>query len=823
MSGHFARLCTFRTASFRSAASPRARRNAAAVFVAFSVTLAACARDENVLPTDGTTPVTETPVPNGKRWSDPASWADQTVPAAGADVVIPKGTDILLDVSPAPLASLRIDGTLTADERDLELTAGKINVFGSLTVGTERTPFTHRMVFTLTGDDPGGDAPTKMIAVYSGGSLELHGEQRTSWARLSATASAGSSQLIVDAPVNWRTGDRIVITSTSFEASEAEALGVESVSGTSIRLAEPVRFTHWGTMQTIAGASVDERAEVGLLSRNIVVRGDDRSDATGFGGHIMMMGGSTRIEGVELTRMGQRGHLARYPIHWHMMGDAPGQYARGNSIWHSFSRCVTVHGTNDVTVANNVCYDHAGHGFFLEDGIETRNTFSGNLGVLTRIPPVGKRLLPTDATPATFWMTNPDNTWHGNVAAGSEGYGFWLALPEHPTGLSTTAAVWPQYQPLREFSSNVSHSNRITGLHADDGPSPDGTTRTTFYTPRRDRADASTSVTAELRDFVAWKNIMRGTWLRGTNLMLKGAVLADNRVGATFAATNTYLRDALVVGESDNRAPHPNPTWPIHGYEFYDGPVGAEHVTFANYQPNATRDAGAIGLEYQNWAIMNAANSVSNLEFVNARRVVFPTALHGDGERMSMFTDRDGSLTGVAGAAVTVNNPLLVDPSCTPRPDWNASVCPSKFAGVHVQAFSSWDPLITPLNVRRDDGQATPTMDGYSSRWVALNVPTRRTYTVQYPTRAALGVRIAYDHLEDGEWVRLTLPYTYSKFVMHREGDNFVAINPVGSVAELDGVNRTSFYYDAVQQLVYIKLVAKPGQPVGAVWLETRD
>jgi hypothetical protein len=142
---------------------------------------------------------------------------------------------------------------------------------------------------------------------------------------------------------------------------------------------------------------------------------------------------------------------------------------------------------------------------------------------------------------------------------------------------------------------------------------------------------------------------------------------------------------------------------------------------------------------------------------------------------------------------------------------------------VHVQAFSSWDPLITPLNIRRDDGQATPTMDGYSQRWVALNVPTRRTYTVQYPTRAALGVRIAYDHLEDGEWVRLTLPYTYGKFVMHREGDNFVPITPVGSVAELDGVDRTSFYYDAVQQLVYIKLVAKPGQPVGAVWLETRD
>jgi len=29
--------------------------------------------------------------------------------------------------------------------------------------------------------------------------------------------------------------------------------------------------------------------------------------------------------------------------------------------------------------------------------------------------------------------------------------------------------------------------------------------------------------------------------------------------------------------------------------------------------------------------------------------------------------------------------------------------------------------------------------------------------------------------------------------------------------------------YDAAQQLVHIKLVAKPGQPAGAIWLETRD
>ena len=785
--------------------------------------LAACTQDELALPT-GSDPTDGEPAPNASRWSDPASWPDRMVPTAGVDVVIPKGIDMLLDVSPPALASLRIEGTLTADDKDLELVASNIFVYGTLRVGNERTPFTRRMVFTLTGEDPGSDTPTKMIAVYGGGLLDLHGEQRTAWTRLGATANAGSTQLLLDAPTTWRVGDRIVIASTSYNAAEAEVGHIVGISGPSVTLAEPLHFTHWGVVQTIAGRAVDERAEVGLLSRNIVVRGDDRSDGAGFGGHIMMMGGDTRIEGVELTRMGQRGKLARYPIHWHMMGDAPGQYARSNSIWNSFSRCVTVHGTNDVTVANNVCYDHAGHGYFLEDGIETRNTFIHNLGVLTRVPPDGKRLLATDATPATFWMTNPDNTWRGNVAAGSEGYGFWFALPEHPTGLSTTTAVWPQHVPLREFSGNVAHSNGINGLHMDDGPASDGTSRTVFYLPRRDRNDASSFVTAELSEFVAWKNVVRGAWLRGGNLVMKGGVLADNRIGATFAAWDGYLRDALVVGESENRTAHPNPTWPVHGFEFYDGPVGAHEVTFANFEPNASRDAGALGLEWHNWAMMNAANSVSGVTFVNARSVIFPAALEGDGERMSIITDRDGSLTGTPGATVTVNNPLLVDGrTCTARPDWNASICHSRFVGVHVQAFSSWDPHITPFNVERDDGQTSPTMTGYSSRWVALNVPTRRSYTVRYPGRAALGVRIAYDNLVDGEWVRVTMPYTYGKFVIHREGDNFVPLNPVGSFADLESAARATYYYEADKQLLHVKLAAKPGQPIGAIWVETRD
>ena len=124
---------------------------------------------------------------------------------------------------------------------------------------------------------------------------------------------------------------------------------------------------------------------------------------------------------------------------------------------------MTVHGTNDVRVENNVTYNIVGHCFFLEDGIEHGNQFVHNLAIQikchTTKPCVptnlaangeidytyenrmayrkaslsGKdTLLPSDNTVAAYWITNPDNTFIDNVAAGSDENGFWLSLPEHP-------------------------------------------------------------------------------------------------------------------------------------------------------------------------------------------------------------------------------------------------------------------------------------------------------------------------------------------------------------------------------------------------------
>ncbi len=100
-------------------------------------------------------------------------------------------------------------------------------------------------------------------------------------------------------------------------------------------------------------------------------------------------------------------------------------------------------------------YNTVGHCYFLEDAVETGNQFIHNLGILTKCHPDGKPcvptnltlahqspagqsakdiLIPSDNTASTFWITNPDNIYRDNVAAGSEEIGFWIALPQHPTG-----------------------------------------------------------------------------------------------------------------------------------------------------------------------------------------------------------------------------------------------------------------------------------------------------------------------------------------------------------------------------------------------------
>ncbi len=58
-----------------------------------------------------------TPPAKVMRWSDPATWPNNKVPAAGDKVDIARGQEVVLDVSPPALHGLTINGKLSfADE-----------------------------------------------------------------------------------------------------------------------------------------------------------------------------------------------------------------------------------------------------------------------------------------------------------------------------------------------------------------------------------------------------------------------------------------------------------------------------------------------------------------------------------------------------------------------------------------------------------------------------------------------------------------------------------------------------------------------------------
>jgi cell migration-inducing and hyaluronan-binding protein len=322
------------------------------------------------------------------RWSDPATWPNSKVPVAGDKVVIARDKDVVLDVSPPALAGLSIDGKLSfSNTADLELTTEWIMLHGELAIGSEATPHTRNATITLTDNVVGEDVMAGMGdrgIMISGGTLNLHGDRTNAWTKLSETAQSGSNSIKVLNAAEWRVGDEIVLASTDFDPRQAETRTVTAISGNTLTLDQPLDYMHFGQITF----DVDQRGEVGLLTRNIKIQASADAEESFFGGHIMAMPSSKMyVEGVELHRMGQNLTLARYPIHWHLVGDAQGQYIRNAAIHDTFNRCVTVHGTNYLQVENNVTYNNVGHCFFLEDGIEHGNEFVHNLAIQVKCHP----------------------------------------------------------------------------------------------------------------------------------------------------------------------------------------------------------------------------------------------------------------------------------------------------------------------------------------------------------------------------------------------------------------------------------------------------
>ena len=763
-------------------------------------------------------------------WSDPQVWQARSVPPAGASVTIPAAVSVLFDaVGAPPLQTLAVDGgDLRFAPADLHLQAHFIILSngGRLQAGTPEQPFLQQLVITLLGNRTHSEeAPVygaKAIAI-AGGHLELHGVAHTSWSRLAAHAANASLELTLEKAVGWRAGQRIIITSTDFDLEQTEERHIRFVSGTKVGLDVPLAYSHFGELQTFGGRVLDERAEVGLLSRNIVVQGSGGSESEEYGCQIMATAGRLRLVNVEVSHCGQRSSLARYPVHFHLFGNASGSYVKNCSIHDNYNRAVALHGVHSALIKDNVVFNTKGHAVFVEDAIETKNIVHGNLVVSTR---AATSLLHTDQTPAAFWVTNPDNDFSGNVAAGSERYGFWFSLPAKPTGPSADAPLaadmCPVHSPLLRFADNTAHSCRKNGLHV----YVEWTALLDGYGKHCSLWKA-TAVPVFIERFVAYKCRGAGYHAHRTGeLRCIGCVFADNQWAwqhnQVTIGKDVRITSSLVVGQSANIG---NPTpescsdaatpcctesgvsrtvpavrWHTQHYGVqipFTGEIAVTNTTFANFRTqvcehrydsgkgwipsyftSSNHEIALHALINQNQWYTSRVMALGDNAFVqvgrnnsNAFRFVHSTA--HDGANFAAFV----ATTAHAALGIQENETIVAATlgalvrGCAERPAWNAYVCPStvQFRPLHVYNREKPAAYVGPMKVTGHGG-ATDVVRGATTIRFFPTLAVSQAYRLEFAKRTPLELEMLLQQTVEGDAVLLEVRYdsTISGAVVHR-------------------------------------------------------
>ena len=175
--------------------------------------------------------------------------------------------------------------------------------------------------------------------------------------------------------------------------------------------------------------------------------------------------------------------LGRYPFHWHDLdNDCDDCYFTANSIHKSFYRCISIHGTHNTTVSENVGYDVSGYCYYFEDGNEEDNTISFNLAAhinspsneiangdgTQRIDVFSQRvdlILPADSTASGFYISNLHNDIIGNAASGGWA-GFSLPVFHSPVGIHRDLNMRPGNRLTKTFDGNTAHSTGWWWSHA---------------------------------------------------------------------------------------------------------------------------------------------------------------------------------------------------------------------------------------------------------------------------------------------------------------------------------------------------------------------
>ena len=178
-------------------------------------------------------------------------------------------------------------GSLTFDDnQDVHLNVEYIIITdgGKLQIGSEQQPYEHKAQITLYGSVRSIELPiygSKVLALREG-ILDVHGKSfGVSWTQLERTAEISATQIVLKDPVDWPINGQIVIASTSdkFSQGESEVREITAISRDkkTLTLNKPLTFEHLAESRQVGSGdmtfTVEIRAEVGLLTRNVIING----------------------------------------------------------------------------------------------------------------------------------------------------------------------------------------------------------------------------------------------------------------------------------------------------------------------------------------------------------------------------------------------------------------------------------------------------------------------------------------------------------------------------------------------------------------------
>lgn len=623
---------------------------------------------------------------------DPCHPSGTAFPASG-NVTIGNGDVFVIgsaqDGNTYGTINIQSGGTLLFKNEKVTINVNKINVMGTLQMGAKSCPITGQNTVVINFAKANARKLSENdleLMVHSGGSVKLFGQKgvnsstRKSWTHLDFPSGPiadygpgkgvkvpvdvnGTRRLTVadDISQDWEKGDWIMVSTTDFTSHHSEFVKIASVhslsTGAEIILDNStlLNFYHFGSPPPSADSfwddastnyGIDERSEIALISRSIKLTatpGIGNYGGTHYGGDIHIMKGfsSVMLEGIEIEKFG-KDTMSNYPVHFHLCGDvAPTNVLlNSNTIHHSFNKGFTIHGTNKLTLTNNVVARTIGHGVYIEDGTEQHNTFDGNLvagmSLAAFTPASGKShlfwtgdylahqsgynydannvhnvTLTDKVGPSGFWIMNTVNTFKNNSVAGAQGRGrgYWYVVTQ-AMGNSQ------QFDQVLEFSNNRAHGcyvglDNSTGLGAPEQGYPPQN-----MTPEvQSGSEKGAGLIPYFKDVTVTRNRNRGIWLRPWWFHVDGAKVATNRSGASLVSAGgvegsppgiwMLMSNSVFVGITQNNPQrfgpcdqvdcigesgeaygngYIMPMWNITGYMFYDGPARLETCRFINFK-----------------------------------------------------------------------------------------------------------------------------------------------------------------------------------------------------------------------------------------------